>query len=363
MDKKKLIYIMSGVMGVMILFIVIIALISSCSNKKMSYEKVENILKTAASTYFQNSESTLPTEEGASVTVDANALSTGGYMKPLSELVEEGISCSAKVVVTKNGNEYLYSPVLNCGDKYQTNKIIDVIMSNNPVVTTGAGLYKQNDVYVFKGEYVNNHVELSGNLWRIIDVDSEGYARLIYAGKNTEDVYVWDDRYNIDKEENVGINDYSVSRIKDVLLALDSNNQYIQDSVKSNLAYRNLCIGKRSADNKAINNNEECALTVSGQLFGLPYVSDYVNASIDANCKTIDDQSCNNYNYLLSSSLSSWTLTGSKDKSYKVYTVSRSRYSLTDASNEKAIRPTVYLSNNAIYASGDGSQTNPYKIK
>lgn len=363
MDKKKLIYIMSGITGVMILLIVIIALISSCSNKKMSYDKLENTLKTAATSYFDNSEVTLPTEEGGSVIVDDNSLTTGGYMKPLSDLVEEGMSCTANVIVTKNGNNYLYSPILNCGDVYQTHKMIDVVMGNNPIVTTGVGLYKQNDMYVFKGEYVNNYVELSGNLWRIIDIDSEGYARLIYAGKNTEEVYVWDDRYNIDKEENVGINDYSISRIKEVLLSLDSNNQYIQDYEKSNLAYRNWCVGKRSIDNKTINNSEECTTTVSGQLFGLPYVSDYVNASIDSNCKTIDDQSCNNYNYLLSSSLSSWTLTGSKEKSYKVYTVSRSRYSLTDASSEKSVRPTVYLSNNAIYASGDGSQANPYKIK
>ena len=151
--------------------------------------------------------------------------------------------------------------------------------------------------------------------------------------------------------------------MKDWLIALDINNQFITEETKANLAYRTWCVGKRSSNNTNINNNEECEVTVSGQLFGLPYVSDYVNASVDANCKSINDQSCNNYNYLLSSSLSSWTLTGSKEKSNKVYTVSRSIYSLTDASNEKSIRPTVYLSNNVIYESGDGSQANPYKIK
>ena len=363
MDKKKMIYILSGIMSIMIIFIVIIALVSSCSNRTLSYEKIETTLKTAATSYFKDNSSSLPNEEGSSVTVDAGTLTSGGYMKELSELVEEGVSCSAKVIVTKNRDNYLYSPILSCGDKHQTQKVIDVIMKDNQVVTKGAGLYKTGDMYVFRGEVVNNYIQLDGNLWRILDIDSEGYARLIYAGKNTEEVYVWDDRYNIDSEENVGINNYSVSRMKDTLIALDSSNQYITEATKPNLAYRTWCVGKRSTNNKEINNSEECTTTVSGQLFGLPYVSDYVNASIDSNCKTIDDQSCNNYNYLLSSSLSSWTLTGSKEKSSKVYTVSRNRYSLTDASNERAIRPTVYLSSNAIYADGDGSQSNPYKIK
>ena len=365
MDKRKLIYILSVVMGIMVLFIVIIALVSSCSNKTLSYDKIENTLKTAALSYFEDNGSSLPNEESASVTIDSNTLTTGGYMKNLSELVEEGASCSAKVIVTKNGDNYLYSPILNCGDKYLTTKLIDIIMKDNQVTTTGAGLYKIDNLYVFKGEYINNYIQLDSNLWRIIDIDAEGYARLIYAGKNTENTYVWDDRYNIDKGENVGINDYSVSRIKDTLIALDNNNnnQYVTEETKKNLAYRTWCVGKRSSENKDINNNEECSVTVSGQLFGLPYVKDYINASIDSNCKNIDDESCSNYNYLLSSSLSSWTLTGSKEKSYKAYTVSRSGYSITDASNDKSIRPTVYLSNNVIYASGDGSQENPYKIK
>lgn len=363
MDKKKLIYILSAVMGVMILFVVIIALVSSCSNKTLTYDKIENTLKSAANSYFEDNTTLLPNEEGVSVTVDSNTLVNGGYMKALSELVEEGTSCSAKVIVTKNGHNYLYSPILNCGDKYQTTKLIDVIMKDNQITTTGAGLYKIDNLYVFKGEYINNYVQLDSNLWRIIDIDADGYARLIYVGKNTEDTYVWDDRYNIDKDDNVGVNDYSVSRIKDTLVALDNNNQYVTEETKKNLAYRTWCVGKRSSENKAINNAEECSTTVTGQLFGLPYVTDYVNASIDSNCNSIEDLSCGNYNYLLASSLTSWTLTGSKEKSYKVYVVNRNGYSQTDASNDKAIRPTVYLSNNSIYLEGDGSQGNPYKIK
>ena len=218
MDKKKLIYILSAIMGVMILFVVVIALVSSCSNKTLSYDKIETQLKTAAASYFKANESALPSEEGTSVTVDASTLTSGGYMKELSEMTEKGVSCSAKVIVTKNGNRYLYSPMLNCGEKYKTSKLVDVVMKDNQVTSSGSGLYKQDSIYVFKGEFVNNYVQLDNNLWRIIDIDADGYARLLYTGKTAEEVYVWDDRYNVDKKENLGINDYSVSRIKDILI-------------------------------------------------------------------------------------------------------------------------------------------------
>lgn len=364
MDKKKLIYILTGIMGGIIVIIGIIALISSLtSNKTLSYEKIEVELEKAAISYFESNSSSLPTKEGASTTVEASTLTSGGHMKELSEMVKEGVSCSAKVIVTKNGDNYLYSPILNCGDKYGVSKLVDVVMKNNSVVTEKDGLYKDEDIYVFRGEYVNNYVSIDGKLWRIIDIDSEGYARLIYTDKNTEDSFVWDDRYNVDVEEKVGINNYEVSRIYETLNSEEFISGYISDSVKPNLAYKSWCVGKRSSTNVSINNDEECVETVSNQLFGLPYVSDYFNASIDSNCNTIDDESCDNYNYLLNMSLSSWTLTGSKEKSHRVYIVSSSGYAITNASNEKKIRPTVYLSNNSLYDSGDGSKTNPYIIK
>ena len=160
MDKKKIIYILSGIMGIMIIFIGLIALVNSCSSKTLSYDKIEEKLKVSAIAYAEDNISLLPSDEGASVIVEDSTLINGGYIKALSELVDEGVSCSAKVTITKNGNKYLYSPILNCGEKYKTQKFIDVIMSNNSIVTNGAGLYKSNNLYTFKGEIVNNYIEL-----------------------------------------------------------------------------------------------------------------------------------------------------------------------------------------------------------
>lgn len=362
MEKKKLIYIFGGIMGLMVALIVIVAIVSSMGGKSLSYEKIENKMKAAAESYFEDNASSLP-QEGKSVTIDASTLSNGGYLKDLSDMVKKGENCTGKVVVSKNGARYLYSPVLSCGSSYQTKKLVDVVTGNNPIVTSGDGLYNVDNVRKFKGEYINNYVKIDELLWRILDIDSEGYMRLIYADKSMEESYVWDDRYNIDEDENIGINNYNISRIKETMKSLESSEQYISEDSKANLAYRPICIGKRSSENLALNNNEECATKISDQLFGLPYTSDYLSASIDANCKTIDDQSCENYNYLMNSSLSSWTLNGQKEKSYRIFAVSSAGYSISTASNEKSLRPTIYLSNNTLYSNGTGTKEDPYMMK
>lgn len=363
MDKKKLIYILAGIMGLMIVIIIIVAIVSSIGGKKLSYDKIEDKMQLAAESYFEDNASSLPKEEGKSVTVDSSTLVSGGYLDELSEMVEKGVSCTGKVTVTKNGNRYLYSPILNCGSNHRTKVLTDVVTSNNPIVKSGDGLYIVGEVSKFKGEYVNNYVQIDNYLWRILDIDSEGYMRLIYADSSMEETYVWDDRYNIDRDENVGINNYEVSRIKETMKSLEEGTTYISEESKANLAYRTICIGKRSSENLEMNINEECEVKISNQLFGLPYAVDYLSASTDANCKTIDDESCANYNYLMNSSLSSWTLNGQKENTYKAFSVSRAGYSISTVSNERSLRPTVYLSNNAIYAGGTGTKTDPYIVK
>ncbi|MBE6138408.1 MAG: hypothetical protein E7173_01520 [Firmicutes bacterium] len=366
MDKKKLIYILTGFMGVMVAIIIVVAIVNWLGGKKLSYSQVEDKMITAAQSYYSSNENLLPQLEGSSVTVDTSTLVNGKYLSQVSDMVPEGVDCTGKVIVTKNGTRYLYSPMLSCGDDYQTKKFVDVITANNPIVTEGDGLYLIGNVNKFKGEYINNYVKIDEFLWRILDIDSEGYLRLIYVDKATEDMeetYVWDDRYNVDKDGNIGINNYDLSRIKQSLLMLEQGNVYLSEDAKAKMAYRNICVGKRSGSNLEFNIDEECEIVISNQLFGLPYAIDYVVASTDANCNDLDDRSCENYNYLMNSSLSSWTLNGQKEKSYRVFSVSRAGYSISDASADKALRPTVYLSNNVLFESGEGTKGNPYIIK
>lgn len=363
MEKRKLIYVLTGVMGIVIIFILVVSLINSCGKRKSSFEKVESNMKKAAQQYLKDNANLLPIENNESITIDSSTLVNGKYMDQLSDMVKDGVDCSGKVIITKNGTKYLYSPILNCGAEYQTKKLVDVVKSDNPTVTSGDGLYLVEGGSRFKGEYVNNYVKIGNLLWRIIDIDSDGFIRLLYVDKSTENLYVWDDRYNVDREENAGINNYEVSRIKESLISAENSGLYISDDYKVNLAYKDICVGKRSSSNTALNSIEECEVKISDQLFGLPYPTDYLAASIDPNCQTTDDASCENYNYLMATSLSSWTLIGEKERTYRAYSVNINGISSAITSSEKAIRPTVYLSNNVLYGSGNGTKEAPYVVK
>ena len=362
MDKKKLIYIMSGIFGGIILLVVIIFIVIGVSNKKVSFENIEKRLKSAAENYCSSNTSLIPKEESGSVTVEVETLENGKYIKSLSKMLDKTVSCDAKVIVTKNGDNYLYSPILNCGENYKTEKFTTKVLSDNGTTTSGEGLYLEGDSYRFRGEYVNNYVSLNGKLWRILGIDKDGYARIIYADKALEETYTWDDRYNVDVADYSGINNYSVSRLRESLLELESNSK-LSGSSKEYLAYRPFCIGKRSYSNLEINNNEECEAIASDQLYSLPYANDYVAASIDVNCQNIRSESCTNYNYLMSMQLASYTMTGVKEKSEKVYYVTSNGVATIDAYNDKTIRPIAFISNNALYASGNGSKTQPYILK
>ena len=58
--------------------------------------------------------------------------------------------------------------------------------------------------YVYRGDDVKNYVSFNNQLWRIVKVDSEGDIKLVLA-QYTKDSYVWDDAYNEDKKNSVGI--------------------------------------------------------------------------------------------------------------------------------------------------------------
>lgn len=361
-DKKILsMIVISGV--VVVIFIIIMLIISSISSKRLSFEKVEDKMKNAAVEYFRSRESQLPKVNGGTVIVSAETLTSSKEMKDLSKIVPKGANCSGKVVVTKNGNYYLYSPILECGSEYSSKKLSDVLTDKSNIVISGDGLYAKEDGYVYKGENVNNLVKLGDTMWAVIDIDSEGYMRLINVRGGKKLKIVWDNRYNVSEESYIGINDYSVSRIKDSLISYENNEYYLADEFKVYATPRKWCIGKRSEDNIAINNEEECEKLSEEQIFGLPYVSDAFIASIDSNCNDITDISCDNYNYLAGYALSSWTLTGVAESTSRAYYIVSASYVPSKASSNQNIMPTIYLSNNVMVASGNGSIETPYILK
>ena len=366
--KKRMIMFMGIIVGFTILLLIILFIASVAKGHNYSYEDIETILKNAAVSYFKDHPEYLPTTEGGVVEVDSSNLVVEGKMKDLSEYTKEGVSCTGSVQVEKSGSEYLYSPILNCGEYYLTVSLTSKVVSDN-VVSSGYGLYEMNDgSYVFRGEDVNNYVELDNSLWRIVKVTTDG--NLVLVNQNGAGYsQPWDDRYNEDRRYESGINEYRASRIKEYLEKVyknpskDDQEDVLSKDDKSKLVSYSLCIGKRTPSSESSDNSLECRTLYENQKLGLLTLSDYMMASIDPNCKNSETRSCKNYNYLVIDS-DWWLVTANSDNDSTAYMVDRNGVVKADnASNYGLVRPVIRLNSKVMYKSGNGTLEKPFKVR
>lgn len=365
--KKRMIKFMAIIVGGIIGLLLIIFILSLFLKKDYTYDDIEQVLTTAAESYFKDHKSSLPKTEDEIVEIDSANLVAAEKMKDLTEYTKEGVICSATVQVEKAGSKYLYTPFLNCGEDYLTRELYQEIVSKDKVVTSGYGLYSQNGSYIYRGEDVNNYVKLDKALWRIVKVTADNNIVLIKE-TGTGETAPWDDRYNEQTGYSSGMNNYQTSRVKDNLTKLYNNKKdkdiiFLSSNDKTKLVSSNLCIGKRGSNEPGSDNSMECQQALNSQKIGLLTVSDYMNASIDPNCKTPDSLSCQNYNFLVEE-FSWWLLTAIKGTSNEVYSVDNNgKIEKTNASSYAYVRPVITLNNKVLYKSGTGTKEDPYKIK
>lgn len=367
-NRKKLYVMMGAIVGCTIIFLLVLYVMSLFGHSTYEFEDIETILGQAAESYFKDNPESLPQDDGDIVEIDSSNLVVAGKMKDLSEYTEDGVACSGTVQVTKAGNDYLYTPVLNCGDSYLTIKLYEKVLNDNETVSSGDGLYSISGGHAFRGENVNNYVQLENGLWRIVKVTSDGNVVLIHSTGITS-YQPWDDRYNEDRLYESGINNYNVSRVKDYLDKVYSNpveedgELILSDKDKSKITTFTLCIGKRSSKSESSNNSEECKQTLKNQKMGLLTLSDYMFASLDSNCKSPSNRSCMNYNYLVTNS-EWWLLTACSDNSSTVFKVDRSGVIKAETAGASSkVRPVIYLNSNVMFKSGKGTESDPYVIK
>ncbi len=366
--RKRMLMIFGIVLGVVLLILLILFILSLFIKKEYSYVEIENIMKNAAVRYYDAHKGRLPKSNDTVEAVDEDILVRNEYMKPLSEYLKEGVHCLGKVEVDYNGGDYIYTPYLECGKAYSTTEFYKEVTKKENVVTSGYGLYNMNNEYVYRGENVKNYIALdeeAENLWRIVKITATGEAVLIkdMVGEATD----WDNRFNTDRKYNTGINDYTLSRMKDYLADIYySNDEYekvLTEKARKKLVTFDLCVGKRAKTETANDNSKECAVTEKSQRIGLLTASDYLNASLDSKCTSLMSKSCQNYNYL-KINYNWWLITANPENSYQVYRVSQSGYiESMNASNDQKVRPVVHLSNKAMYKSGKGTKKDPYKIR
>ena len=363
--KKKLMRMMLIIVGILVVFLIIILIFSLLGSGNKSYEEIEQDLKNAAIEYYEVQSGLLPQEEGETVTVRASTLADAELMKPLSEL-REGENCSGRVEVTKVGDNIIYTPYLECGDKYTTKELYKAVLEQK-IVTSGNGLYDLNGEKVYRGDDVNNYVSLDNDIYRIVKVTSDNKLLLILNEVDSTMSSYYDDRYNPAKKFNSGFNDYRISRVNDYLDDLYNGKKdmkILSKNDKEKLVSFNLCIGKRNETETNNTNAIECSDVLENQMIGLLTVSDYMNASLDTNCKATTDKSCQNYNYLRLKETEWWLLTGNAANDYEAYVVKSNGYiDINTTSGYKKIRPTIMLNNNVMIKSGNGSASNPFILK
>ncbi len=354
MVKKMLIY-----TGIVVLVIVIAIIVVVILTKTVPYPEIERRMQNAAINFYKDNSELLPQTENGEVRIGLNELEEK-YIKPIQKMVKKGVICNGEVRVIKNGEDYLYIPYLNCGDEYTTIELYKVITSENNIVTSGSGLYKQGDIYSFRGENVNNYVKFAGKVWRIIKIDENNNIKLIETEKR--DSLPYDDRYNNDKGYNIGFNDFLVSRLYESLQKIYSNPENFNSIERASIVSSPLCIGKRDINETNNDGSVECSAKTDLEPLGLIQINEYINASLDQNCKKIGDASCQNYNYLHAYDKAWWTLTTDKSNSYGVYRIDTRGAEVVNASAYAAPRITLLINSNIIYKSGDGTQANPYVI-
>lgn len=355
MDKSIKRTIIGGIIVVVVLFVIVL-IVGTLNNRKLSYDKLEAKIVSAAASYYKDRPEKLPQTEGGEVTLNVKALVESKYLKDLSQYNDD--KCDADVYVTKSGEEYLYSTYLNCKE-YQTKSLVSYIKENENIVTRKDGLYQYGEELIYRGENVNNYIEFGGQIWRILRINADGTIRVIQNKSSLK--AQWDDRYNIDTDQYNGINDFEKSRIRDELLKLEEDSEFLEKDSQRWIVAKNVCIDKKNDIN--LNNVYSVACTNYSEekyKFSLLQLEEYFIASIDDHCTSIDSDSCTNYNYLASGRY--WTITPSSLNSSRVYTTGGST-SASEASRDYTVRVVTNLSRHVLYSKGDGTADNPYKIK
>ncbi len=353
--KEKSYYLLGGT----VLIIVLLIIISSCSNGASSYEKIESNMVKAAKSYFNANSDKLPKEDGGVVKITNSTLIDSEYLKEFKDPEDKNNSCSGYVEVTKEKEEYFYTPFLNCPGNYEAKYLIDEI-KNVGVDELGNGIYNIGDEYIYRGEYVYNYLSFADQMWRILKIDADGDIKLIATEEYDEERFVWDSKYNHEMKEYIGDNsNYLLTNMRKVLHDFYDNVFY--DEEKAKIVYKNICLGSVKIG-EPYNAQKECSKIHENEKVSLMNPSDFKNATLDSYCINIGDAACTNRNYLAGSGVNTWVINPAEGNNYTQLTFNFN-FATKKTNRDNKVHPVIYLTSKVILKSGDGSYQNPYTIK
>lgn len=202
------------------------------------------------------------------------------------------------------------------------------ILTDTPFLTEGDGAYRISGNIIYKGEEVNNYVEFSNQLWRIIKIRSDNSIELML-----------DDYINIMPWNNV----YTKYEKSDIFKYL--NEVYINSLNKSLLVNSSVCSDDITSTSKITCEN----LNIDNYV-NLLDVTSYLNSVQDG--KT----------FISSENEKIWLL-NTNSSSKKIWNTSGNSITTSNPESLYFIKPVITLSSTNILDSGDGTINNPYKVK
>ena len=363
LGKDKLLKIAIGIIAAVVVIIIVLLIFHAITGKKNGYSDIENKVLKAAQKYYGENKELLPQRENEQISIDDISLTSLGYLDNMADMLKdkENVTCSAKVIISYNNGSYRYTPLLDCGDAYKSQTLASYIESKEERVYSGTGLYDLNGEYVYRGEDPNNYIKFSGHMYRIVKISNQKAVLIL---NERYERTVWDDRYNANIERSDGINDYKVSRVRELLDRVYTENRLISNNDKSLVSAHNVYIGRRNEADNYNDGSIEQSEVLESQYMSLLPLYDYINASTDANCTSAITNSCANYNYLNAFDYNWWSATGDAGNTHRVYRIDdNGEIDNSRAASYGYIRPVIYLVNDALYVSGNGTLDNPYIIK
>lgn len=215
----------------------------------------------------------------------------------------------------------IYNPTNENGEK--TDFLYMNIVKNNSVVYEGDGLYMSGGNYIYKGVEVNNYIEYSNMLWRIIRINPDNTIQI--ALDSSINQLKWNsDVTTYDKSD---VNAY----VNDIFL------KYLDTSL---LEKSTICLD-------TVNSIKEytCNSTNKDYYVRILSANDFINSQKNGTYLDNDQEM--------------WTSTTTDEQ---VWYTSGNTLDKDYSDEMHYIKPVITLKSSVIYKDGDGSKENPYVI-
>lgn len=217
--------------------------------------------------------------------------------------------------------------------------------------------------YIYRGSIVKNYIEYAGRLWRILSIEPGGSIKIIDINSSLN--LKWDNA-NDSEWNNSSLYSYLnvnyFPNISDKTKILNSkwNKAYIYPSLNET--------GLNLSDLISQELNREDETTVFGNV-GILSISDYFKAGDTDLCENnvLENTSCiswlSNYQSWVIDINAEKTPTDEDTNNYAYFWNTGHKVGEDIVTSEKMVYPVIQLNRNSVIISGDGTESNPYKIR